>query len=432
MDTLEAQLALVPLVSNFCRNVRALNRETATPGLLRSRAELLERYWARFQTNHLEIQQDPRLRENDYITQNVFSTIELEYSDALGHIYDQQLCVPAVGRDVVPLRPAAMTSHLPRIQLPTFSGRREDWEAFRDMFRSLIHQDPALNDVQKLHFLKSSLQGEARKAVDNLPVTEGNYSIAWDRLLSRFDSSRLLAEGHLRALLGFPTLREEDASGLQSVLDELVRRRDALEKLDRPIEHWDDWFILIAKRSMDPETYRAWEMHVQSQDAEPTFKALQAFLQTRVSILLATETKSRPRKSAVVETQRRPPARHHARVMVATAEAPHCVPCNTSHNPNHCQELRRCQPGERMRHAFARQWCLNCLETGHVQRTCPSSARCSSCNSRHHRLLHTGRTSSKRAAPRPDQSNPKRHRSEVCAATSRANPPTPPDVKKSS
>lgn len=43
---------------------------------------------------------------------------------------------------------------LPRIQLPQFSGRYEDWPPFRDLFTSLITNDQSISDVARLHYLK--------------------------------------------------------------------------------------------------------------------------------------------------------------------------------------------------------------------------------------------------------------------------------------
>ncbi|XP_072934991.1 uncharacterized protein [Epargyreus clarus] len=55
---------------------------------------------------------------------------------------------------------------LPRIELPTYSGKYEEWPTFQDLFVSLVHNNTSLSDVQKLHYLKCSVAGEAevRKA----------------------------------------------------------------------------------------------------------------------------------------------------------------------------------------------------------------------------------------------------------------------------
>lgn len=39
---------------------------------------------------------------------------------------------------------------LPRVTLPTFSGKYEQWIPFRNMFLSMIHENPVLPNVQKM------------------------------------------------------------------------------------------------------------------------------------------------------------------------------------------------------------------------------------------------------------------------------------------
>lgn len=46
---------------------------------------------------------------------------------------------------------------LPKISLPTFSGKYSEWTSFRDIFLSLVHNNPVLDDVQRLHYLKTQV-----------------------------------------------------------------------------------------------------------------------------------------------------------------------------------------------------------------------------------------------------------------------------------
>lgn len=63
---------------------------------------------------------------------------------------------------------------LPEIQIPKFDGNPELWIEFRDTFKSLIHANPNLTAIQKLHYLKDALIGEAHSSVANLEMsTEG-------------------------------------------------------------------------------------------------------------------------------------------------------------------------------------------------------------------------------------------------------------------
>ncbi|KAF9813871.1 hypothetical protein SFRURICE_008026 [Spodoptera frugiperda] len=46
---------------------------------------------------------------------------------------------------------------LPKIVLPNFSGRYTEWSSFRDLFVSLVHNNKKLDNVQRLHYLKTQL-----------------------------------------------------------------------------------------------------------------------------------------------------------------------------------------------------------------------------------------------------------------------------------
>lgn len=64
----------------------------------------------------------------------------------------------------------AIEVKLPRIELPTFDGNYEEWTAFYDAFISLIHNNSNLSNVNKMHYLRSSLQGTAFAMISRLKV----------------------------------------------------------------------------------------------------------------------------------------------------------------------------------------------------------------------------------------------------------------------
>lgn len=65
---------------------------------------------------------------------------------------------------------------LPRIQLPTFFGRYEEWPAFRDLFQSFVIKDASVSGIERLHYLRMSVKGKAEKLIRNLPTTEENFT----------------------------------------------------------------------------------------------------------------------------------------------------------------------------------------------------------------------------------------------------------------
>lgn len=62
-------------------------------------------------------------------------------------------------------------TELPKIKLPEFSGQYKDWQAFRDHFTASIGSDELLPTVEKLHYLRSCVQGEAILQNKNTKLT---------------------------------------------------------------------------------------------------------------------------------------------------------------------------------------------------------------------------------------------------------------------
>lgn len=54
---------------------------------------------------------------------------------------------------------------LPKLNLPSFSGKYDEWFPFFDSFNSIIHSNLSINKVQKLQYLKSCLTGDASNII---------------------------------------------------------------------------------------------------------------------------------------------------------------------------------------------------------------------------------------------------------------------------
>ncbi|KAG5868765.1 hypothetical protein JTB14_024583 [Gonioctena quinquepunctata] len=81
---------------------------------------------------------------------------------------------------------------LPAIPIPSFSGDLENWLEFRDTFESLVHNNVAISYIEKFHFLRGALQGEAQKVVGVVKVSAENYEVVWKLLCERYDDTPML------------------------------------------------------------------------------------------------------------------------------------------------------------------------------------------------------------------------------------------------
>jgi len=93
-------------------------------------------------------------------------------------------------------------TRLPKIDLSTFTEAYEEWRNFFDIFNSLIHFNTSLTDIQRFHYLKSALKGEAIQVISSIEISEANYADAWSRLQERYDNERITQriQTHIKAI----------------------------------------------------------------------------------------------------------------------------------------------------------------------------------------------------------------------------------------
>ena len=111
------------------------------------------------------------------------------------------------------------SSHLPRINLPTFDGSFDKWESFRDKFKSMIHENQSLTNVERMHYLCSCVKGDASNTLDHLAIANDNFTIAWNILVSRYNNKRRLITIHLQSLFNLLSLTTETSKDLRTLRD---------------------------------------------------------------------------------------------------------------------------------------------------------------------------------------------------------------------
>ena len=79
------------------------------------------------------------------------------------------------------------------------------------MFKSLVI-DKNYSDVFKLHYLKSSLQGEALQLGNSYSITNNNFAFAWEKLVDKVGNKRRLVTSHLASFFGLKSMKKESSS----------------------------------------------------------------------------------------------------------------------------------------------------------------------------------------------------------------------------
>ena len=89
---------------------------------------------------------------------------------------------------------------LPKISLPKFDGSLLEWTAFWDIFQSTVH-DSRLSRVQKFHYLRGQLEGEASQLIEGFSTVGESYDEAINLLRSTYGDEERLKIAHINALV---------------------------------------------------------------------------------------------------------------------------------------------------------------------------------------------------------------------------------------
>ncbi|VDN55809.1 unnamed protein product [Dracunculus medinensis] len=83
--------------------------------------------------------------------------------------------------------------NLPKLQLMKFDGSIRSWVAFKDNFLSTIG-NRNLDPVDKLRYLISCLEGEAKELVEGFPMDDESYRNLWEILENRYGDKSIIIE----------------------------------------------------------------------------------------------------------------------------------------------------------------------------------------------------------------------------------------------
>ncbi|XP_034195324.2 uncharacterized protein LOC117611487 [Osmia lignaria lignaria] len=401
MDTLIRENKVhVRLINNALLNFKKLGKQNHTPAVIRSRINLLKDYWAKFQSTQIQIEvaaSEENTRANPYFSSDVFGDTEAAFLAALDAM------TAALPTDSEPAsnscntstascnRETALSVKLPRVELPKFSGDYTEWENFRDLFQSLVGSNDALPKVQKWHYLKLSLIGEASLLLKNVSTSAANYEAAWKLLTDRYANERALITAHLKMLFDSPPIGSAVLSDLKSLRDRSRAALTALKNMARPVEYWDDVLVFHFVRKLDKESHREWELRMGEEELFPSLADWEAFLNVRIRTLESLASScgegysACKNKSAPIKT-----VKAHL-----NASETKCVACGADHALFRCDVFRGQSVEQRLSLAREHHRCFNCLQKGHLPAACPSKRACSICKGKHHSLLHSERKGSK-------------------------------------
>ncbi|XP_055543811.1 uncharacterized protein LOC129729327 [Wyeomyia smithii] len=286
---------------------------------------------------------------------------------------------------------------LPKINLPEFNGEFDKWLPFYDTFKSLIHGNPDLSAIQRFHYLRASLKGEALKVVDAFPMSEASYGVAWFALTKRYSNVYLQKKRHVNALLQYPKLKKMTASGIHDVIDCFDRHLEILDLLGEATTGWGAILTQLLVSRLDDATQKEWEEFAVKRE-EPAYLHVKEFLegQTRILDAIAVDQSSENQRAPPLSlsTPFKKPAPKLSVHAASEGYSPKCVSCSGPHYLSNCPQFVKMPLDKRFQVVNSKKLCSNCLRRDHYNRDCNSKYRCCTCSKKHHTLLHPGPSAS--------------------------------------
>lgn len=294
---------------------------------------------------------------------------------------------------------------LPTIQLPKFGGSYDRWLEFHDTFSSLIHNNDDIDEVNKFHYLRASLEGSAAVVIQSVDFSATNYLVAWKLLCERFDNKRLLIQNHVAALFNIDPITKESSVNLKRLIDQINKNLRALESLGEPVTHWDTLLIHIVTQKLDAKTYREWEEYKgnlgKGKDKTIKFDSFLEFLHNRADLIETIEMSQNAQKTGsskcatkiktMVSVQggsynNNNPSTTTNNYKNHSSMKP-CPNCNGEHYLNNCPNFLALSSEARYKLLPNYKLCFNCFRSGHYANSCKKSG-CKVCKRKHHTLIH--------------------------------------------
>ncbi|XP_064472609.1 uncharacterized protein LOC135387252 [Ornithodoros turicata] len=281
--------------------------------------------------------------------------------------------------DSTPRESTSRSVSLPKLQIPKFGGKLQDWARFWEHFQATIHNNGALATVEKFKYLLCYVTDEAKRAIDGISLSGANYQIAVDALKQRFGRTDLLAAEHIDKLLSLRAVQGSgDVTQLRHLFDEVSRHTRALESLEIPQSCYDVVLYRVVTRCLPPDLFVLFRQR-RKELASPSESALH-----RVYSHVAHCRGAAALPAGVRTDSTRPDGAPPA----PPSDLPSCALCHACGHRTATCPAPLTPEGKRRSLTSARR-CFRCAKRKYLARQCRSSASltCTRCHGQHLTVL---------------------------------------------
>jgi hypothetical protein len=297
---------------------------------------------------------------------------------------------------------------LPTIKLEQFAGDIETWSRFWEQFESSVDKNQSVfTTINKHVFLRGYLEGEPKRLVDDIAVTEETYKHTKKILQARYGDKNRIIQPHLDYLEDLQPAQSDSPEVLNSTYVECHRRIQAVTTLVENVEVYGRVLAPKVLRDFPADICRRWLIHTKREGIqESNITKLMEYLNEEVDGALNAQ-KIRGESSLApayvpmaaafqVSTKLRKSKRQ-------TKQRPDlfCAFCESrGHWAQDCQQIK--DTTERIEKLKATNRCFLCRNRGHAARQCATKGKdmCTVCKGSHHKsICNPDQTNDKQVLP---------------------------------
>ena len=113
------------------------------------------------------------------------------------------------------------------------------------MFTAIYYNNTRLSLVEKLFYLKQKPSGEAKEIVDNAPLTNEGFFIAWTHLVSQYENKRMQINAQMKTLFNLPFVNAISSASIRKLQRHINICISNLTSLEIDTDNWDPIFIYL-------------------------------------------------------------------------------------------------------------------------------------------------------------------------------------------
>lgn len=282
---------------------------------------------------------------------------------------------------------------IPKMKINTFRGDSEHWLEFKTTFLSVVHSS-SIPNLHKFQILRQSVDGYAKRIVDQVEFAGNFYEAAWRTLCDRFDNKKVLINKHIKNIFSVEQIVRESPKHLRQMLDTVSDSMTSIDGLKVTKDSLCDLLLIhVISNKLDKSSYRDWK-EFKTVSELPTLNEFFNFLKHKIDTLDEIHDQNNGSNQYSKNIPRFTHQGYQNRevkknfLVNSVSKKRGCKFCKKeNHAIYSCIDFLKLDIPTRIKKISELKLCENCLRSGHTTDDC-TLRTCINCNAKHNSLLH--------------------------------------------